>query len=177
MKDKFHKLIFLSLLVPILSTSHASEVSIGDVGPCYDSLESYMSKAFGSDYTDDDNIKFEEVESLTTKSIAKTRNRYYWVYDQTAGVNITRTLFERNHSGKFCAILQIPLSSGNNFHLKDDGSLPSFVESTDSPPPDFPGTRVVFKLDRATHVYTIKECFRSKNGRETKVRCKKIFAN
>lgn len=73
-----------------------------------------MSETFGEQYRDDENIKQEELVQNGSGDNVSERPSYYWGYDATLGVNITRTLFENDKGRKLCAILQIPLSSGNN---------------------------------------------------------------
>lgn len=176
MNGKFHKLIVFSTLVSMLFGVKAAGLKGEGVGHCYDSLASYMSETFGEQYQDDENIKQELVQNGSGDNVSE-RPSYYWVYDATPGVNITRTLFEKDKEKRFCAILQIPLSSGNDFRIKKDGSLPDVVKSIDSPPPGFPGTKIVFRLDKKHHFYRMSECLRVRNGIEKKVNCKKIFLN
>ncbi|MCT7329319.1 hypothetical protein [Ralstonia mojiangensis] len=175
MNGKFHKLIAFLVLASMLFGVKAAALEGRGVGHCYDSLASYMSETFGEGYQDDENIKQEELIQNGSGENVSERPSYYWVYDATPGVNITRTLFEKNKGEKLCAILQIPLSSGNDFRIKKDGSLPDVVKSIDSPPPGFPETKIIFKLDKKHHFYRMSECLRVRNGIEKKANCKKIF--
>lgn len=174
MKDRFRSFLIAVTLGFVCSNALAADPG-GGVGICYDSLADYMRKTFGAAYEDDENIKSNEVVYHRNKGAGLTRARYYWVYDETPGVNITRTLFEERKANRFCAILQIPLSSGNDFSVKKDGTLPEIVHANDSPPPDFPETRIVFKLDKKYRVYKPESCLAVKGGEVKKIDCKKIF--
>lgn len=141
MNGKFHEFIVFSSFASMLFGVKAAGLEVRGVGHCYDSLASYMSKTFGEQYQDDENIKQEELVQNGSGGDISEWPSYYWVYDATPGANITRTLFEKDKGKKLCAILQIPLSSGNDFRIKKDGSLPDVVRSIDSPPQASRGQR------------------------------------
>ena len=155
------------LLVIVATVAPAAPVKTGGiwanspVGKCYDSLEHYLLTTFGEGYKDDANIQvanaFEESEV------------YKWIRDVTPGVKITRVLFRVENDRRACAVLFVPLASTvREIRGKDAGILLKAIIATDSPPPGFPESEVVFRLDGKKQIYRVDQCFKRPPGKKKK---------
>jgi len=139
------------------------------LGKCYGSLEHYLLATFGERYKDDENIQvvnaYEESET------------YKWVRDVTPGVNITSVMFRIEDDHRACAILFVPLASTvREIRGKGTNILPEKIIATDSPPPGFPESEVVFQLDEKQKMYRPDQCFKQSPGKKKmKVRCASLY--
>ena len=183
MTNKCHS-VFIALVIACAAISVVAADGIGSawygspVGRCYESIQEYLIMSFGSEYQTDDNIKVVEVKPSVPAATHRNHSHLMWVLDTTPGVNVTRTLFRVESSGKSCAVLYAPLSSSISLSASSHGELPVRITTQDSPPAGFEGNRVVYKLDSLSGTYAPMSCLKvSKAGAQRRVSCSRAFSD
>jgi hypothetical protein len=146
------------------------------VGKCHSSLEEYLAQIFGQNYASDENIK---TIPITSHKNPTNRESYVWAMDTTPTLNFSRTLLRINNSGgRTCAILYIPLASTVSFSLTPTGNLPDIAKSSDTPPPGFASTEIIFRLDRRSGTYAPRQCSKVLTSKQRQtIACDKIHTD
>lgn len=162
-------LIFFSAIEAGAADSAYGVWAKSPLGTCYNSLEEYLIETFGEEYKSDENIQ--------VTNAFKATDKYKWVRDITPEVNITRVMFKIESNHRACAILFIPYASTIlESTEKSSDLLPIRIITTDSPPPGFPETEVIYRLNMDKQIYLPEQCFKHSLGKKKiKVSCRSLY--
>lgn len=148
MIGKFYKIrtyIFVSILLVFFNTT-----SFGAEMQCFPSVENYMSKLYGENYKDDDNI------SMHQEKYGK--NIFYIVTDTTSGTNYVRSLLRKKTSGEFCLILLTQPVSQLVPRMIDKSGIPRKFIATEQAPPGLPEHIITYVLNEKDFRYSAHIC-------------------